>query len=141
MVEERIVQFIADKNRALNLGLNDFQIRELASDYYAELQERDLTYIDDEMFSDEIFDTVFEEFDKEAFSDDVLYGKVPMKEDIKGIQDEALENEDKEATMMLKDADEAERRRNAHNGYGYSDSFDDRGLDEESEDESMQIRM
>ena len=103
--------YVAKKNEELELGLSDGEILETAEKYDEELATK---YRDQYVLNGFI-------------ENDVLLLKV-----VTGVIEDALyEQEDKMLDYETQYKTNAERAINARGGYGYNDSYDDHGLDEE----------
>jgi hypothetical protein len=142
-LEERILKFIIEKNKTQNLGLNMLQIRELAVEYYQAASDKDLTYIDDEVLSDELFQEVFDAYDKDALSDETLADADKLNETIRKMDQKAFDDiEEEYSDDDLRLDSNLDKRKNQHYGYGFTDRDDDLGLDEVADDdETMHISM
>ena len=106
--------YVLRKNKELNMGLHDFDIQEVADLYEGEISEVVDRYVTDEFVEN-----------------DLLLLDV-AKEYLKGLDSEVIESMQEEMEDERYNKRFAqERAYNAHGGYGYNESFDDLGLDEE----------
>ena len=143
-MEEKITEFIKEKNEELELGFNSYDLYHMVDAYYEILVERDLTYFDEEARNNEIFDEALKRYKEE-----LKESKNAYKEDYKKkFSKEKAELDDAEAEYLDEAADDKievtniiDRSRSSHGGYGFNEEYDDHGFDEISDDDSMKINM
>ena len=121
-----IMDFIRAKNNELKLNLDVFDLEDLAYLYYLEASEKGLMYVEKELLNDDLFNEVYALFleDKKNKKDEIIdsmdYGKYY-------------------SDMDMKDSTDYDKRMNTHGGYGYNESYDDLGLDERDENDTMRL--
>lgn len=141
-IEEKILAFVVQKNTDLNLGLDPIEVRELAEAYYRAAADHDLTYTEDAVLDDALFDEVYKTYTSTVPSLEDLKDPA-FKRKLDEIEDEMLEKVGEDYTDDdLKRDTQRDKVRNSHYGYGTEDRDDDMGLDEiADDDETMHLSM
>ena len=121
-VYPEVKDFVNRKCAELNIELDDIDKDNLASIYYKLASDHDLTYLDDEMFNDDVFNEAYQ---------------VLLEEMKNPVVDDEFKNAYNDDDLRFDTG--FDKKINSNNGYGFNDNYDDLGLDERSDDGSMKL--
>ena len=147
MSSERITTvFVAKKLKELGLE-HDEETVELITEIYLDfVYDRSLDYDSGVFENDKIFEIALKKYrDNIKYYSNVIrtakaYKKEHPNEEI-NTQDMIFDYQDREAEALVEGQMVNDRLLNNRGGYGYNDSYDDRGLDEITEDDTVGHEM